>query len=286
MDEDHELYHACDPESTTCHDTDGSYECHCKPGFESTDGSTDTDRIICTDIVNCGFDESCEDARTNCIDTPGSYRRECAVNGSALSDGGLTCDNINECADPNTCAHDCFNDHLTIEDPAKFTCSCRAGYHFNTDDNFSCDDNEECTVGGPHFMSCQANASYTEGVGSFICTCDDEFQATSATASFDSNDLHCEDHREFDTPAQYCAENINCDEQVGSYTYTCIHAYIVVNDQGEVGDPLVGGTYHDLNECATDNDDCGGFTDCTITDGSFTCACIACYEWIDDNDLL
>ena len=37
-----------------------------------------------------------------------------------------------------------------------------------------------------------------------------------------------------------------------------------MNDQGEAGDPLVGGTYHDLNECATDNDDCGGFTDCTI----------------------
>ena len=85
VDEDHELFHACDPECTSCHDIDGSYECHCKPGFESTDGSTDTDRRICTDIINCGFDDSCEDARTTCIDTPG-------------------------CADPNKCDHDCFND--------------------------------------------------------------------------------------------------------------------------------------------------------------------------------
>ena len=126
MDEDHELFHACDPECTSCHDIDGSYECHCKPGFESTDGSTDTYRRICTDIVNCGFDEFCEDARTNCIDTPGSYRCERAVYGSALSDGGLTYDSVNECADPNSCDHDCFNDHLTIEAPTKFTCSCRA----------------------------------------------------------------------------------------------------------------------------------------------------------------
>ena len=135
-------------------------------------------------------------------------------------------------------------------------------------------------------MSCQANSSYTEGVGSFTCACDDGFQATSATPAFDSNDLHCEDCREYDTLAQYCAENTNCDEHVGSYTYTCFHAYSVVNDQGEVRDPLVGGTCHDLNEYATDNDDCGSLTDCTNTDGSFTCVCIAGYESIDDNDLL
>ena len=41
-----------------------------------------------------------------------------------------------------------------------------------------------------------------------------------------------------------------------------------------------------MNECATDNDDCGGLTDCTNTDGSFTCVCNAGYEWIDENDLL
>ena len=162
MDEDHELYHACEPESTTCHDTDCSYECHCKPGFESTDGSTDADRRICTDIVKCGFDDSCEDTRTNSIDSLGSYRCECAVDGLALSDGGLTCDNVNECVDLNTCDHDCFNDHPTIEDPTKFTYSCRTCYHLNTDDNSSCDDNEECIVGGSHFMGCQANS--TEGV--------------------------------------------------------------------------------------------------------------------------
>lgn len=93
MDEDHELFHACDPECTSCHDIDGSYECHCKPGFESTDGSTDTDRKICTDIINCGFDDSCEDARTTCIDTPG-------------------------CADPNKCDHDCFNDKQSKIQPS------------------------------------------------------------------------------------------------------------------------------------------------------------------------
>ena len=241
VDEDHELYHACDPESTTCHDTDGSYECHCKPGFESTDGSTDADRRICTDIVNCGFDDFCEDARTNCIDTPGSYRCECAVGGLVLNDNGLTCDNVDECADPTTCEHDCFNDHPTIEDPTKFTCSCQTGYHLNTDDNSSCDDNEECTVDGPHFMGCQANASCTEGAGSYTCACDDGFIPTSATAALDNNGLHCEDRRECDTPAQYCAENTNCDEHVVSYTCICLHAYSGVNDQGKVGDFLVGG---------------------------------------------
>ena len=106
-------------------------------------------------------------------------------------------------------------------------------------------------------MSCLANASYTKGVGSYTCACDGGFQATSATAAFDSNDFHCEDRREYDTHvAQYCAENTNCDEHVGSYTYTCFHAYSIVNDQGEVGDPLVGGTCHDLIECTTNNDDC------------------------------
>ena len=57
-----------------------------------------------------------------------------------------------------------------------------------------------------------------------------------------------------------------------------------MNDQGEAGDPLVGGTCHYLNECADGNDDCGVFTDYTNTDGSLTYACIAGYEWIDDND--
>ena len=65
-----------------------------------------------------------------------------------------------------------------------------------------------------------ANVSYTEGVGFYTCVCDDGFHATSATAAFDSDDLHCE---------------------VDSYTYTYIHVYSIVNDQGEARDPLVGG---------------------------------------------
>ena len=73
-------------------------------------------------------------------------------------------------------------------------------------------------------MSYQANACYTKGVGSYTCAYGDGFQATSATEAFDSNDLHCEDRREYDTPDQYCVENTNCDEHVGSYTYTCFHA--------------------------------------------------------------
>ena len=48
-----------------------------------------------------------------------------------------------------------------------------------------------------------------------------------------------------------------------------------MNDQGKVGDFLVGGTCHDLNECATGNDDCGVFTNCNDTDGSLT------YVYID-----
>ena len=283
---DHPLYHACDAESTDCHDTDGSYECHCKSGFESTDGTSVGDRRICTDFVNCDVDDECEDGRTNCIDTPGSYRCECAVDGLNLNSDGRTCANIDECADPSTCAHDCFNDHPTIDNPTKFTCSCRTGYHLNADDNSSCDDNEECTVDGPHFIGCQENASCTEETGSYTCACDEGYQPTSATAAFDNNDLHCEDKRECDTPAQFCAENTSCDELVGSYTCTCLNAYSGQNDQGEDGNPLVGGTCYDLDECATDNHNCGVYTDCTNTDGSFTCACIQGYEWNDDNDHL
>ena len=280
VDDTHDLYHQCEDLSTTCHDTDGSYECRCNEGFEidTTDGTTGVDRRSCKDIINCGFTDLCNRERTICTDIPGSYECDCAEGGLFLDSTGFDCENVDECFS-NPCDYDCLDRTPSIADPTRFVCSCGTGYHLN-EDGLRCDDDLECTDG----PGCKENASCTETTGSYICECNDGYIATDATDGFDNNDLQCEDLKECDTPAAYCAENTICGEEIGFFTCTCTDAYSGQDEFGNAGDPYKDGTCFDRDECATQTDNCGVNTDCTNTDGSFECACNQGFEWIDEND--
>ena len=71
-----------------CFNTEGSFECGCKKGFEG-------DGQLCFDINECSNEENNEcDQNASCVNKPGSY--DCRCNNGFNGDG-FECRNVNEC---------------------------------------------------------------------------------------------------------------------------------------------------------------------------------------------
>ena len=257
--------------------------------------TTDTDNChtnaSCTNTPPGGFTCTCNQGYTgDGITCTGKYSL-CLAMLTAL----LTSD-IDECA---TDADNCHtNADCTNTPPGGFTCTCNQGY---TGDGITCtgkyslglamltalltSDIDECATDADN---CHTNADCTNTPpGGFTCTCNQGYTGDGITCTGKYSlglamltALLTSDIDECATDADNCHTNAACtNTPPGGFTCTC--------NQGYTGDGITcTGKYSlglamltalltsDIDECATDADNCHTNAACTNTPpGGFTCTC-------------
>lgn len=132
-----------------CENSEGSYRCFCKTGYEMIGGD-------CVDANEC---EStlCEHF---CLNSIGSFSCQCNE-GFQLSEDGLSCEDINECL-RNSCKFECVNT------PGSFVCVCPIG--FQLDRNGVCfpDNQETEPSASPSPTVKEMQENFTESLGSTV----------------------------------------------------------------------------------------------------------------------
>lgn len=120
-------------EPHVCHNTEGSYECRCKQGYEE-----DPNDKHCVDINECKLEPSVCLASAVCHNSPGSFECKCLPGFIETITG--SCVDIDECAeDPNPCGPNTRCKNLA----GHYECECVGGYYYN-DDRSKCITNMKC----------------------------------------------------------------------------------------------------------------------------------------------
>jgi hypothetical protein len=240
--------------------------------------------------MGCGGDEALVDQRIDgCdVDNGGCAQIcsdldegvECACDdGYALDTDGVTCVNVDECAD-----EPCLNGGTCTDSDASFTCECAEG--FEGDD---CGTNiDECAD-----EPCLNGGTCTDGVASYACDCAEGFTGDDCATNVDD----CVD--------EPCLNGGTCTDSVASFTCECAEDFegddCATNVDDCADEPcLNGGTCTDGvasyacdcaegfegDDCATNVDDCadepclnGG----TCTDGVASYACVCAEGFEGDN---
>ncbi|CAL1534458.1 unnamed protein product, partial [Lymnaea stagnalis] len=262
-----------------CTNTEGSYFCHCMPGYR-----LDTDLKSCWDINEC--DERTHNCDQQCVNTQGGFACDCfqgyklvndkctldetdAVKCSSLNCSQLchvqngvpsclcrsgyrlvednkTCTNINECQlDRKPCSQHCTD---TI---GGFNCSCFAGYNL-TEDRISCAACETSRWGVECTNRCQCNGrGRCDPVRGCVC------QAGWGGASCNTDINECE------TKTDNCTAGQVCVNTEGGFRCQCPPGYILNR------------TCIDVNECAdiSTHNCTEGLEDCLNNIGSYSCSC-------------
>ena len=188
----------CDQE---CRDTEGSYQCWCRPGYEEinqvecedidecTNSGHDCEQVCqntigsfvcsCNDTYRLGldgkhcvdFDEcsnSGHDCEQVCLNTIGYF--VCSCNDTyRLGPDGKHCVDFNECLSDND--HTCDEPHMVcVNDAGDYHCICSSGFNY---DGNRCQDVDEC-ASGDH--DCDQLCNNTQG--GFICSCEEGYEKT------------------------------------------------------------------------------------------------------------
>ncbi|XP_028405616.1 sushi, von Willebrand factor type A, EGF and pentraxin domain-containing protein 1-like isoform X2 [Dendronephthya gigantea] len=273
-------YHLCDH---NCENTDGSYKCSCKSGYNlSGNGKS------CKDINECQGNHTCDQI---CVNIPGSYKCMCK-RGYKFGSGSLSkkCIDVDECmAGTSGCEHMCNNtvgsfkcscrhgykldydrksctdinecrldtdkcDQICLNHVGGYTCKCRQG-HSLADDGFGCDDINECKMNNG---GCSDNCTNT--FGSFFCTCPKGFKLK-------LDDRTCEDVDECQNDYGNC-EHI-CVNEVGKHRCECRAGYRLLSD---------GYRCEDIDECAEKSPCDATSMNCVNTKPSYRCDCKQGFE--------
>ena len=157
IDECEEKSDVCDQE---CRDTDGSYQCWCRPGYK------ESNQVECEDIDECT--NSGHDCEQVCENTIGSF--VCSCNDTyRLGPDGKHCVDFNECLSDND--HTCDEPHMVcVIDAGDYHCICSSGF---IHDGNICQDVDEC-ASGDH--DCDQVCQNTQG--GLICSCEEGYEKT------------------------------------------------------------------------------------------------------------
>lgn len=200
--------HVCDPESETCINQVGGYNCAPRENSKTTIPPTTTEKTEtttlttttttmiavarvsqeaksncsigyqpdfsnpnrCVDIDECDYDNNPEvcDPNQICINTPGSYECRCKI-GYQQEQSTRRCVDINEC---QTQQHSCAATQRCDNTLGSYQCirftGCGTGYTLNAQ-NGLCEDDDECTLGTDNCRFLGPNYQCRNTLGSFRC---------------------------------------------------------------------------------------------------------------------
>ncbi|XP_053387245.1 fibrillin-1-like [Mercenaria mercenaria] len=188
--------------SQNCTNTIGSFECSCEVGYFLED-----DNVTCQDIDECI--ENTDACSQNCTNTIGSFECSCEI-GYFLANDNVTCQDIDECVErDDTCSQYCTNTN------GSFACTCAVGYYLQ-DDNITCQECKEWTFGDNCQFSCSCNKTNTDTCNSSTgqCECLNGWNGTACAD--DTNE--CEN-------TTVCPQNSTCYNSDGSYECVCYNGF-------------------------------------------------------------
>nr|XP_055062460.1 adhesion G protein-coupled receptor E5-like isoform X1 [Misgurnus anguillicaudatus] len=159
IDECEEIINPCGNNSL-CTNTNGSYYCKCKLGFESKTPNFTATTGQCTDINECLINSTCNNML--CENSIGSYKCVCP-SGYHKTRGDVSCEaDVDECLSSVCGAHSCINT------PGSFICNCSSGFSNDEESSGPCKDINECKNATG---VCGPNATCTNSPGSYNCKC-------------------------------------------------------------------------------------------------------------------
>lgn len=224
-----------------CTNVVGSYFCYCNTGY-SLGPSGDT----CLDTDEC-FSYPCNRNQV-CENTLGSFT--CLIrclDGYRRTDDGVSCVDIDECQDQESCSQLCENT------PGSFFCTCHTGYHLVGKSN--CLDIDECRS---RIAPCEQTCVNVPG--SYQCLCRDGFQLRP--------NGQCQDLDECAGHGSLCPRGQRCLNQPGGYVCSCEEGYAKVDND----------TCQDVDECLSGGNKCHHSQICDNRPGGYTCSCPLGYQ--------
>ena len=238
----------------TCTNTDGSFTCSCKSGWNGTGVGAS-----CFDINECKTKNSCSPNAT-CFNTNGSYYCVCLC---GFTGNGTFCADINECATANiaTSVYTATNASFNVT-----TSLLNRSFSTSTSVPPVCVVNRiSAKLGLSVFTNnCNRYAICTNTIGSFKCQCPIGFLdvRNSGTPGLNCSNIdECAPRQKND-----CSPQALCTDTIGSYVCTC--------NTGFVGNGTIGNCT-DINECLSRP--CRLNATCFNTFGSYSCNCSAGY---------
>ena len=285
--------HSCDI-NAECSNNDGSYYCLCNIGYYS---ATNSSAAVCGDVNECqsasadGLTpiESCAD-NTTCENTVGSYICYCDLGWESDNDGQTetVCVDIDECNAEASLQHACDPNATCNNNDGSYNCDCNPGWYSESNAfNATCEDVDECegasADGVTEKESCDENSNCRNTIGTYECDCKPGWYSGSSHA-----DMVCENHNECSgaspdnvTAIHDCDENATCEDNDGSYFCNCnLGWYSATN-----GADTVCENVDECTDASPDNStaihSCDVNSECSDTDGSYTCHCIS--GWKSDS---
>jgi len=274
-------------ENANCINTDGSYSCECKSGWQGVAVGLNG----CEDIDDCGS-SPCE--RGECIDTgANSYKCVCELGWTDTK-----CDfDVNECATRDS--YDCHAEGKCVNTPGSYYCRCVSGF---AGDGKTCVDLDDCDPDpcGKHNNddgSYYGGDCHDTGANSFSCGpcpgydkfCDNDVDECSERDPSDpertNNDCHLQalctnlegKHGFYSCECDtgYYGDGFDPQRRAGSKGCTkcssCDEGYELDlrADRCAIEDT----TCININECGENSHDCHVKADCYDTEGSYVCEC-------------
>ena len=266
--------HDCHIEAT-CNNTIGAWECDCNDGWFGN-GTFCEDIDECDDGNAAGVFDDCDD-NASCDNFDGGYNCTCNTgyegdgHNSTLAAGATGCADVDECLNETD---DCHADANCTNIIGSWECDCNDGYYGNGTD---CENSDECDVNGAAGVvggitddlwgvnDCSPDATCTDTVGSFNCTCD---------TGYSGNGTACENIDECDEAngtgqIHDCDENASCTDTIGAWECAC--------NTGFEGNGTAG-FCADIDECDELNGtgqihNCTTNASCNNTVGAWECSC-------------
>ncbi|XP_065942276.1 uncharacterized protein [Magallana gigas] len=191
-----------------CYNTNGSFQCYCRPGFKLND-----DKISCSECEEPYFGEDCSQ-----ICTCGQGMDRCdSVTGCVCKLGwtGMNCTvDINECENNQDI---CGNEKVCQNLEGSHICNCKEGFQKNGN---SCKDIDECS--DITLNSCPDDTNCQNLYGNYTCNCKPGFQ---------KNDSDCEDIDECQRGIDNCQQI--CLNAYGGFNCECERGYVLDDVDGK-----------------------------------------------------
>ncbi|XP_052807791.1 uncharacterized protein LOC128236745 isoform X3 [Mya arenaria] len=245
-------------------------KCLCNEQYTGLDCELDIDGCV---GQPCSIGRSCSDvpAEFHLEDEPGFTCSRCP---DGFIDDGARCQDIDECADTNSCEQICTNAE------GSFICSCKSGYRPESSDLTKCVDNNECdeathncshicenTIGE---FQCKCHTGYKLDYTRTECEkisnndCSTDCSATSGCTTNKNNEsiCFCENGFELDKDSKTCTDideckrNVcpqDCTNSIGSYSCRCFAGYRLqgLKECKECAPPYFGTNCEDICNCSS-----------------------------------